>query len=148
MLFWISLHRCHVVDFRRCMWAKTSNYRTGAALHLKGISSYIWAHTHSLSHTNAHILFPRLRLGALIFPKVSSCGPCARLSGELWKGWRRLACWMKKPRNMCFLWHSSLPLLSALLHHLPPPLRLLSRRITDRNWTFDSALLSTAAISV
>lgn len=52
---------------------------------------------------NTHLLFPCLRLGvAVIFPKVSSRGLCARLSGELWRGWRRLACWMKKPVTCAF----------------------------------------------
>lgn len=59
----------------------------------------------TLTHTHTHIIytvFPRLRLWAVIFPKVSSCGPCARQSGELWRGWRRLACWMKKPVTFAF----------------------------------------------
>lgn len=67
-----------------------------------------------------HVVFPRLRLGAVVFPKVSSRGPCARLSGELWRGWRRLACWMKS-HNMCFLWHSSQPCLQLPSHILTHP---------------------------
>lgn len=74
---------------------------------------------HAVSHAvYAHILFPRSRLGALIFPKVSSCGPCARLSGELWRGWRRLACWMEQPVTCAFC-STATSLSSAPLLHLP-----------------------------
>lgn len=57
----------------------------------------------------------------------------------------------EKASNICFPWHSNqLPLFSVppLLPYLPPPLLLLVRRITGRNWTFDPALLSTIAVSV
>lgn len=57
-----------------------------------------------------HLVFPHLRLEAVVFPKVSSCGPCARLSGELWRGLAWPPLLDKKACNMCFLWHSNQPL--------------------------------------
>ncbi|KAI9524941.1 hypothetical protein NQZ68_014476 [Dissostichus eleginoides] len=60
-------------------------------------------------------------LGALIFPEVSSCGPCARLSEELRRGLaspRLACCWMKKPHSL-----SSIPPspTSPLFRPPPPP---------------------------
>lgn len=59
--------------------------------------------------------------GLWSFQKVSSCGPRARLSGELWRDWRRLACWMKKPVTFAFCGTATtLSSLSSILPLLPP----------------------------
>lgn len=99
------------------------------------------------SHTlvqDLQILFPCSRLRALIFPKVSSCGPCARLSGELWRSWRRFACWGGGAVNICFSVAQQpafplYPLPSKCISPHPP--LLFSKRIPGRNWTLDPALL-------
>lgn len=97
-----------------------------------------------------HIVFPRLRLGAVVFPKVSSCGLCARLSGELWRGWRHCACWMKKLATCAFCGTETSPFLQ-LPSHIPPTTTttfLPLKRITGRNWRLDLSLVCATAISI
>lgn len=121
MFLWISLHSCHVGDFRFYPWAKICGYRTRKVLHSrrhkqphKGV--------HMAPHTQyKHIVTPRLSLGAAVFPKVSSCGPRARLTGELQRGWRCLACWMKRLATCSFCGTATSPAFNFHLTHSPPP---------------------------
>ena len=120
------------------MWAKAYNYSTGTVLHLKGISSYIWARTHTHRHQNTHTL-SMLEAGGSDLSKGFLLWPVCQTVWRAVEGLAspRLARSLdEKASNICFPWHSDRPLLSSV-----PPLFHLSRRITGRNWTFDPALL-------
>lgn len=138
LFLWISLHSCHLGDFRFCLWAKISGYRARNILEV-----HMGVHMASRSQYK-HIVFPCLRLGAVVFPKVSSCGPCARLSGELRRGWRRLACWVKTLATCAFCGTATSPCLQI---PSPPTTSSLSRRITGRNCRLYPSLVCTTAIT-
>lgn len=115
-------------------------------LHLRGTSSYIWAHT--FPHTRPlsqwkhkycfHAWGCDLSKGFLLWPV------CQTVWGAV-EGLASSCCWMKKP-VACSFCGTAIGLSSCL--HLPHPPLLLSRRITGRNWTFDPDLLCAAAISI
>lgn len=115
LLLWISLHSCHLRDFRFCE-LRSLGVGPGKCYILE---AHMGVHMAPRSQYK-HIVFPRLRLGAVVFPKVSSCGNCARLSGELWRGWRRLASGYKSLQHVLSVAQQPAPAFSFHLTYAPP----------------------------
>lgn len=134
-----------MVDCRHCLWAKTSNYRTVRVLHLRGISSHIWARTWNLAYTEYTHKLSMLEAGGCDLSKGFLLWPLCETVWRAVEGLASLRLLSEKARNTCFPVAQQLasPPASIFLTSL-----LLLQRIPSRSWLFDPALLCSTAISI
>lgn len=91
-----------MVDCRHCLWAKTSNYRTARVLHLRGISSHIWACTWNLAYTEYTHKLSMLEAGGCDLSKGFLLWPLCETVWRSVEGLASLRLLSEKARNTCF----------------------------------------------